>query len=149
MIMLFFCGDVMTGRGIDQVMPHPCPPHLREPYVASALDYVALAERANGPIPRPVDFGYVWGDALPEFDRRRPDVRIINLETSITTSEDLQPKGINYRMNPANVACLTAAGIDCCILANNHVMDWGSRGLLETPDDVGRCRHPARGRRAR
>jgi poly-gamma-glutamate synthesis protein (capsule biosynthesis protein) len=99
MIMLFFCGDVMTRRGIDQVMPHPCPPHLREPYVASALDYVALAGRANGPIPRPVDFGYVWGDALPEFDRRRPDVRIINLETSITTSEDLQPKGINYRMN--------------------------------------------------
>ena len=38
MIMLFFCGDVMTGRGIDQIMPHPCPPHLREPYVASALD---------------------------------------------------------------------------------------------------------------
>lgn len=148
MIMLFFCGDVMTGRGIDQVMPHPCPPHLREPYVASALDYVALAERANGPIPRPVDFGYVWGDALPEFDRRRPDVRIINLETSITTSEDLQPKGINYRMNPANVACLTAAGIDCCILANNHVMDWGSRGLLETLttlDDAG-IQHVGAGR---
>ncbi|HEY8157335.1 MAG TPA: hypothetical protein VIF10_01405 [Methylobacter sp.] len=22
-IMLFLCGDVMTGRGIDQVLPHP------------------------------------------------------------------------------------------------------------------------------
>ncbi len=35
-------------------------------------------------------------------------------------------------MNPANVACLAAAGIDCCVLANNHVLDWGLPGLLET-----------------
>jgi poly-gamma-glutamate synthesis protein (capsule biosynthesis protein) len=35
-------------------------------------------------------------------------------------------------MNPANGPCLTAAGIDCCVLANNHVLDWGLPGLLET-----------------
>jgi poly-gamma-glutamate synthesis protein (capsule biosynthesis protein) len=129
---LFLCGDVMTGRGIDQILPHPSPPQLHEPYVKSAFDYVALAERANGPIPRPVSLDYVWGDALAELDRYQPDLRIINLETAITTSEDLQPKGINYRMHPVNVPCLTVAGIDCCVLANNHVMDWGAGGLLET-----------------
>ena len=29
---LFLCGDVMTGRGIDQVLPHPCDPALYEDY---------------------------------------------------------------------------------------------------------------------
>ncbi len=57
---------------------------------------------------------------------------MINLETSVTTSDDWQPKGINYRMHPANVACLTALGVDCCVLANNHVLDWGAAGLAET-----------------
>jgi poly-gamma-glutamate synthesis protein (capsule biosynthesis protein) len=35
-------------------------------------------------------------------------------------------------MHPANTAVLTAAGIDCCVLANNHVLDWGYDGLKET-----------------
>ncbi len=35
-------------------------------------------------------------------------------------------------MHPDNVPCLTAAGIDCCALANNHVLDWGYPGLDET-----------------
>src|SRR5262249_48741541 len=61
-----------------------------------------------------------------------PDVRIVNLETSVTTSEDYEPKGINYRMHPANTPCLTGARLDCCVLANNHVLDWGPSGLLET-----------------
>ena len=41
-------------------------------------------------------------------------------------------KGINYRMHPANVPCLTAAKIDCCVLANNHILDWGPAGLAES-----------------
>lgn len=28
-------------------------------------------------------------------------------------------------MHPRNAGCLSAAGIDCCALANNHVLDWG------------------------
>jgi poly-gamma-glutamate synthesis protein (capsule biosynthesis protein) len=134
---LFLCGDVMTGRGIDQILPHPSKPHLHESYVRSALGYVALAERVSGPIPRPVDFAYIWGAALAVLEEVRPDTRIINLETAVTTSEDAWPgKGINYRMHPANVACLTTAGIHCCVLANNHVLDWGYRGLEETLDSV-------------
>ena len=131
-VRLFLCGDVMTGRGIDQMLPHPCDPALHEGYVQSARDYVRLAEQLNGPIPRPVDLSYIWGAALDELDRARPDTRIINLETSITRSEDYADKGINYRMSPENAACLAAASIDCCVLANNHVLDWGRSGLLDT-----------------
>lgn len=139
-ITLFLCGDVMTGRGIDQILPHPGKPHLFEPYVRSALGYVELAEEASGRIQRPVDFAYIWGDAPDAFRRAAPDLRIVNLETAVTTSEDAWPnKGIHYRMHPANLPCLTAAGIDCCVLANNHVMDWGYKGLKETLDHLHRA----------
>ncbi len=67
LICLFLGGDVMTGRGIDQVLPHPGNPVLYESYVRDAREYVRLAERLNGPIPRPVDDAYIWGDALDEL----------------------------------------------------------------------------------
>ncbi len=133
LITIFMCGDVMTGRGIDQVLPRPCNPVIYESYVRDARRYVELAEKANGPIQQPVSFSYIWGDALEELERVAPDVRIINLETSVTESADYwKGKGINYRMHPENIHCITAAGIDCCALANNHVLDWGYLGLTET-----------------
>ena len=123
----------MTGRGIDQVLPHPSDPAIHEDYVKNAKDYVQLAERINGPIPKLVDFSYIWGDALEILETETPDLRIINLETSVTKSNDYwKGKGINYRMNPENVPCLTAAKVDCCYLANNHILDWGYSGLTET-----------------
>ena len=133
-VRLFLCGDVMTGRGVDQIMAHPSDPVLYEGGVASAVDYVRLAEAANGPIAHRAPPSYVWGAALNELSRRRPDVRLINLETSVTRSDAYVPKGINYRMSPENADCLSAAQIDCCVLANNHVLDWGRAGLLETLD---------------
>jgi poly-gamma-glutamate synthesis protein (capsule biosynthesis protein) len=136
-IKIFMCGDVMTGRGIDQVLPHPSDPGIYESYLKSATGYVKLAESVNGPIPQPVSFAYIWGDALEELDRAAPHVRLINLETSITTHNDYwKGKGINYRMHPQNIASLTAAGIDACALANNHVLDWGYAGLSETLDTL-------------
>lgn len=139
LVSIFLCGDVMTGRGVDQILSHPADPRLFESYVTSALGYVALAEEANGPIVRPVDDAYVWGESLAELQRARPDVRIINLETSITRSDDCAPKGINYRMSPENVGCLLAARIDCCTLANNHVLDWGYAGLAETRETLAKA----------
>ncbi len=123
----------MTGRGIDQVLPHPCDPRLHEPSIDDARRYVELAEKVNGPIPAPVTPDYVWGDAIDELARRRPDARIANLETSITRSESYAPqKEVHYRMAPENAGCLAAAGLDVCCLANNHAIDWGTAGLLDT-----------------
>lgn len=133
LITLFMCGDVMTGRGIDQVLPHPNDPFLHEPYVKNAREYVELAEKASGPIKKPAGFPYIWGDALSELERMAPDVKIINSETGVTKSDDYwKGKTVHYRMHPANIGSLTAAGIDYCSLANNHVLDWGYRGLAET-----------------
>jgi len=134
-VSLFLCGDVMLGRGVDQILPHHGDPTLRESYVDDARTYVALAERANGPIPRPVDVFWPWGDALQVLRQAAPAVRIINLETTITRSDGFASgKAIHYRMHPDNIACLVAGRPDICTLANNHVLDFGVQGLEETLD---------------
>src|SRR6266567_6916123 len=114
-LRLFLCGDVMCGRGIDQVLAHPCSPEICEHYVRSAEGYVLLAEQANGPIPRRNGSSYVWGAALDQLERMQPDARVINLETAVTRSNDRANKGINYRVSPENAECLVAAKIDCCV----------------------------------
>ncbi|MFJ8015780.1 CapA family protein [Streptomyces sp. NPDC096339] len=135
LITLCLAGDVMLGRGVDQILPHPGDPALAEAYVHDARSYVELAEASNGPIPRPVAFSWPWGDALPTIDRAAPDAVVLNLETSVTLSDDFAPgKGVHYRMHPANLPCLAAARPDVCVLANNHVLDFGRRGLAETLD---------------
>ena len=139
-ITLWLAGDVMSGRGIDQIQRHPGDPRLHEPWVRDARDYVRLAEQANGPIPAPVEPGYVWGAALAWLDARCPDLRIINLETAITARGAPWPgKGIHYRMHPGNFGLLAAARPDCCALANNHLLDWGRDGLSDTLAALGRA----------
>ena len=134
-VIIFLCGDVMTGRGIDQALPYSVDPELHERYVQSAGDYVRLAERANGRMRLPLTFDYIWGDALDVWEKKDPALRIINLETSITNSANYdRRKGIHYRMHPGNVEILDKAEIDFCSLANNHTLDWGIAGLEETLD---------------
>ncbi len=146
LVTLFLCGDVMTGRGVDQVLPHPGDPGLRETYVGDARAYVRMAERANGRIPAPAGFAWPWGDALRMLDDLAPDVRVINLETSITRSRRFAPgKAVHYRMSPGNLPCVAAARPDACALANNHVLDFGRRGLEDTLDALSGAQLPAVG----
>jgi poly-gamma-glutamate synthesis protein (capsule biosynthesis protein) len=148
-VTLFLCGDVMTGRGIDQVLPFPGDPGLYELSMNSAMGYVELAERTTGPIRRPVEFSYVWGDAVEELQREAPQAKVINLETALTRSTSPWPdKEVHYKMSPENIPCLTAAAIDCCVLANNHMLDWGIPGLLDTLEalDKAGIKHAGAGR---
>ena len=130
---MFFCGDVMVGRGVDQILRHPSGPQLHEPFVSDAREYVQLAEATSGAVPRRALPTYVWGDALPEWEGTAPAVRVANLETSVTRRDEYcTAKSIHYRMHPWNVDCVKAARFDVCVLANNHVLDFGRRGLVET-----------------
>ncbi|MEV5442254.1 CapA family protein, partial [Streptomyces sp. NPDC052644] len=134
-VTLFLCGDVMPGRGVDQILPRPGDPALWEEYVADARAYVALAEAVNGPVPRPADPSWPWGEALPLLDAAAPHVRVVNLETSVTRRGAPWPdKAVHYRMSPENLPSLAAARPDVCVLANNHVLDFGREGLLDTLD---------------
>jgi poly-gamma-glutamate synthesis protein (capsule biosynthesis protein) len=130
---VFLTGDVMTGRAIDQLLPHPGDPTLRESVVRDARTYIRLAEQTNGHIPAPIEFVWPWGEALTMLDEFDTDVRLINLETSITGRGEFAPhKRVHYRMHPHNIGCLAAIRPDACALANNHVLDFGYDGLLDT-----------------
>ncbi len=132
-ISIFMSGDVMTGRGIDQILPYPSNPTIYESYMKKSTGYVDLAAKASGAIQKPVSYSYVWGDAIQEMEFMSPDIRIVNLETSITESNDYwKGKGIHYRMHPKNIPIVNVAQIDFCSLANNHILDWGYTGLSET-----------------
>lgn len=135
LLTLFLCGDVMTGRGVDQAFAQSADPTLHEPYMHDARDYLRLAQRESGDIDLPIDDDYIWGAALEVLREVEPAARIINLETAVTTSDDWdRAKGIHYRMHPRNVRALAAADIDVCVVANNHVLDWGPAGLRQTLD---------------
>jgi poly-gamma-glutamate synthesis protein (capsule biosynthesis protein) len=130
---LLLAGDVMTGRGVDQALAQHCEPTLYEPQVRDARDYLRLAAAVSGALDTPLAPAEPWGDALATFLAPEVAARIVNLETAVTTCAEPWPgKGIHYRMHPDNVGVLGAARIDACALANNHVLDWGRDGLLET-----------------
>jgi poly-gamma-glutamate capsule biosynthesis protein CapA/YwtB (metallophosphatase superfamily) len=78
---------------------------------------------------RPPD--WVWGDTLDLL--AGADWRACNLECVLTGRiEPAFPgKTFHFRSDPDNVAALEAAGIDAVSLANNHVLDFGPRALVE------------------
>jgi poly-gamma-glutamate capsule biosynthesis protein CapA/YwtB (metallophosphatase superfamily) len=65
---------------------------------------------------------------------QQPDLTIGNLETPVTTRGTILKKEYNYRSSPLALPALAAAGFDVVNLANNHVMDYGTEGLLDTID---------------
>jgi poly-gamma-glutamate capsule biosynthesis protein CapA/YwtB (metallophosphatase superfamily) len=90
-VTVFVCGDVMTGRQIDQILPHHNPAGIQERYVRDACDYVELA--------KPTDRFVARSTPPASGVMRSPSSgtgfqgRIINLETSITRSEEFWPDG--------------------------------------------------------
>jgi poly-gamma-glutamate synthesis protein (capsule biosynthesis protein) len=66
---------------------------------------------------------------------RSADLLMANLECPLTDEGTPHPmKDYAFRGRPANIAGLTSAGIDVVSLANNHVSDFGRRGLEETAE---------------
>src|SRR5258706_15959237 len=96
---LFLCGDVMLGRGIDQIFKYKNQPHLYESNVKNANYYVPENIVGNT-----FGYDYVWGKLLFEPLFIHADLRIINLETSITVEQLPFPnKMVHYKMHPKNV----------------------------------------------
>jgi poly-gamma-glutamate capsule biosynthesis protein CapA/YwtB (metallophosphatase superfamily) len=101
-ITLSLTGDVMLGRGVNEAL---------------------RAARPEQP----------WGDTLPLL--LSADLRVINLECAITEHKrpwSRTPKVFHFRADPPAVEVLRAARVDACSLANNHTLDFGEQGLLDT-----------------
>ncbi|REE82710.1 poly-gamma-glutamate synthesis protein (capsule biosynthesis protein) [Paenibacillus taihuensis] len=64
---------------------------------------------------------------------QKPDFMAVNLETPVTTrGTPAQNKQYVYKSSPDALPALKASGIDLVNLANNHTMDQGEEGLLDT-----------------
>lgn len=62
----------------------------------------------------------------------QPDLTFGNLECAVTTRNFATHKAYRLRADPRVVPALSEAGFDVMSLANNHTMDCGRLGLLET-----------------
>jgi poly-gamma-glutamate synthesis protein (capsule biosynthesis protein) len=61
------------------------------------------------------------------------DLAVVNLETAITERGAPVPgKNFHFRSPAASFTALKAAGIDAVNMANNHSLDYGPVGLLDT-----------------
>ena len=131
--MLFLAGDVMTGRGVDQILPHSgvriCTSRAR----SQPARYVELAEAgqrrdpaAGGPRVA------VGGCAASSPSRaRRPHRQ--------PGDQRHRPRTTSRPPRTSTTGCtrptcrLTAARLDVCVLANNHVLDFGRRRARRDP----------------
>jgi len=92
----------------------------------------------------------VWGDLLPELDTL--DGLFVNLECCLSARGRpwaRTDRPFHFRANPDwAVPALRRAGVDCCALANNHVLDFEVEALDDTLDhlDRGEIAHAGAGR---
>ncbi|QQR42313.1 CapA family protein [Myxococcus xanthus] len=91
------------------------------------------AETAKGR-PRDALLAYGFQEVKPLTDAA--DLFVVNLECPFTERGEKLPKNFNFRAKPELVGILTAGGVDVVSLANNHLMDYGAQGLLDTLDTL-------------
>ncbi len=74
--------------------------------------------------------GYPFEAVAPVLNRAA--VVMGNLEGPFARIAQRQERNFSYRMNPNLAKAIAAAGIGVLTLANNHLMDCGRTGVLET-----------------
>lgn len=79
-------------------------------------------------------YRYPWGNVLPLL--KEHDFTLVNLETTLTNSDEAVPKVFNFKASPDRVKCLQEAHIHAVTLANNHILDFSEPGLIETIDTL-------------
>lgn len=117
---LAFLGDLMLGRKVSELL-RTKPPE------------------------------WIWGDVLPVL--RGADAVFANLESPITASREawrMTWKMFHFRADPAAVGMLRCANLRFVSLANNHILDFNAKGLLDTMQhlDAAGIRHAGAGRDA-
>ena len=82
--------------------------------------------------------GSDWPFARVSERLRSADVRFGNLELALTDRGTQSAKDYTFRAPPDSVQSLVGAGINVVDVANNHVLDFGTQGLLDTISTVAR-----------
>ncbi|WP_308167475.1 CapA family protein [Catellatospora tritici] len=76
---------------------------------------------------------------------RAADFAMVNMETPITDRGSEQPKEFHFRGPKEAYPAIKAAGIDLVSIANNHTLDYGQIGLLDTLDSAKEAGQPVVG----
>jgi poly-gamma-glutamate capsule biosynthesis protein CapA/YwtB (metallophosphatase superfamily) len=76
---------------------------------------------------------------------RDGDLTLVNLETAVTERGTPEPKTYHFRAPASAYDALRAAGVDAVSIANNHALDYGRVGLLDTLDSARAMRFPVFG----
>jgi hypothetical protein len=79
------------------------------------------------------------GEGVNPFDRARPSLRsadlsIVNVETAISDATTKEPKQFNFKSPVKFAELMRDAGVDVGSLANNHSLDFGDQGMIDTVD---------------
>jgi len=99
-----FVGDIMLGRKYD--------------YTNGIIDEYGVE--------------YIFEHTL-DYLGNQADVTVANLECPLTLDGPPHPtKSVVFKARPSNVEGLVYAGIDIVSLANNHTIDYGLEGLVNT-----------------
>ena len=85
-------------------------------------------------------FGYGFQGVQPAV--KGTDLFVVNLECPFTRRGDKIPKNFNFRARPELVSALLAGGVGAVSLANNHLMDYGPLGLLDTLETLEQAHLP-------
>lgn len=102
--------------------------HKPSARVLVASDWAPI--RAFEPIVRDAPES-VYGDLLPVL--RGADLRVVNCECALTSAATpVSKSGAVFKGGPAHVKGLTVVPFEVACLANNHVLDYGVKGLRET-----------------
>lgn len=76
-------------------------------------------------------FEKIWGNALEIF--KSADLRVVNLEVPVTNSENnIEKTGPSLKADKHIIDILKVAEIDIVTLANNHISDYGNKGVEDT-----------------
>ncbi|MVO98484.1 CapA family protein [Paenibacillus lutrae] len=67
----------------------------------------------------------------------KADYAFVNLETSVTNASEKDTNQLyNFKSDPVSLRGLKNAGFDLVSIANNHVLDFGRQGFLDTLDNL-------------
>jgi len=112
----------------------------RDPFTLALTGDVMLGRLVNDVVARR-GYAYPWGDMLPAL--RSADLLCVNLECALTRVtarwQGDRWKPFFFRAEPEAVETLRIAGVSFASLANNHIMDFGAAGLLETREVLTRA----------
>ncbi len=92
-----------------------------------------LGERAQGVLARH-GADYPFQAVLPLL--RRASIVLVNLEGPLACRAAREARNFSYKVDPGLAGSLRRAGVTAVTLANNHIMDCGRAGVLETLDTM-------------